>query len=255
MALSIRPTARTTTPAAWNLARVPHASAPLCEVAISERIDSRNHVLAARTLHGHGSNLDTVAPWIIYLQEKGGVRWILWLSRDSHKRHSHEDGFFVSIAGCAPRGPFFMDALLVPHAMRFAEGCLLSEGLSAAMAEATLDQPLGCWTSALGSEVRVTWTSGVPAQMFKPFPMIGFAQALVAGVDGKLREVAVTTCNPMPAYCNHCGKGFDELRKCAQCKAVWYCSKACQTAAWKAGHKHACATLNGREANGGNAMV
>ena len=38
-----------------------------------------------------------------------------------------------------------------------------------------------------------------------------------------------------------CGKALSvPLMQCSKCKAEAYCCKACQTAAWKAGHKHKC---------------
>ena len=36
------------------------------------------------------------------------------------------------------------------------------------------------------------------------------------------------------------------LLQCARCKAVAYCSKECQTRAWKAGHKRECAPGDGK---------
>lgn len=41
--------------------------------------------------------------------------------------------------------------------------------------------------------------------------------------------------------CLQCGQ--DAALKCARCKRVWYCSKECQTAGWKA-HKQACGKLD-----------
>ena len=38
------------------------------------------------------------------------------------------------------------------------------------------------------------------------------------------------------------------LLQCARCKAVAYCSKECQTRAWKAGHKRECAPGDGKRA-------
>ena len=35
------------------------------------------------------------------------------------------------------------------------------------------------------------------------------------------------------------------LDQCGGCKRCYYCSKACQTADWKAGHKAECKTLRG----------
>ena len=38
-----------------------------------------------------------------------------------------------------------------------------------------------------------------------------------------------------------CGKALaPPLLQCSKCKAEAYCCKACQIAAWKAGHKHKC---------------
>jgi hypothetical protein len=34
-----------------------------------------------------------------------------------------------------------------------------------------------------------------------------------------------------------------QLRHCARCMAVRYCSEACQARAWRAGHKRECAQL------------
>ena len=45
--------------------------------------------------------------------------------------------------------------------------------------------------------------------------------------------------------CDHCGKtaedaGVAKLLTCGGCKLVSYCTKACQTQAWKSGHKSEC---------------
>ena len=44
------------------------------------------------------------------------------------------------------------------------------------------------------------------------------------------------------ATCAHCGESGagKKLKACSACKAVNYCSPACQKAAWKAGHKAEC---------------
>lgn len=39
--------------------------------------------------------------------------------------------------------------------------------------------------------------------------------------------------------CHHCQVQSANLRKCSNCKEVWYCSKSCQTANW-ANHKPHC---------------
>ena len=45
-----------------------------------------------------------------------------------------------------------------------------------------------------------------------------------------------------PPLCAHkaCGKPMQNPKRCCQCKVVLYCSKECQVAAWKAGHKREC---------------
>jgi hypothetical protein len=40
--------------------------------------------------------------------------------------------------------------------------------------------------------------------------------------------------------CAHCGELFLKLKQCSRCKAVAYCSRECQVAHWKAGHKESC---------------
>lgn len=43
-------------------------------------------------------------------------------------------------------------------------------------------------------------------------------------------------------HCSQCTKAgtSEEMFKCSRCKACLYCSKACQTAHWRAGHKKEC---------------
>jgi len=40
--------------------------------------------------------------------------------------------------------------------------------------------------------------------------------------------------------CARCGVAGPVLKACARCKAVVYCSRECQAAHWKAGHKGSC---------------
>ena len=54
-----------------------------------------------------------------------------------------------------------------------------------------------------------------------------------------------------PKTCGSCGRPEDQGEKffhCARCKAVSYCSKACQVNHWKrGGHKQECAALQAQE--------
>lgn len=40
--------------------------------------------------------------------------------------------------------------------------------------------------------------------------------------------------------CAHCAKQLLQLQKCGRCKKVFYCSRTCQVAHWKTGHKKSC---------------
>ena len=40
--------------------------------------------------------------------------------------------------------------------------------------------------------------------------------------------------------CAKCGKRGEGFNKCSRCKRVFYCSRTCQRAHWKASHKHTC---------------
>ena len=46
----------------------------------------------------------------------------------------------------------------------------------------------------------------------------------------------------MSDTCDHCGAGGATAR-CAKCKVIVYCSRECQVAAWKGGHKKLCALV------------
>ena len=49
-----------------------------------------------------------------------------------------------------------------------------------------------------------------------------------------------TACISSANGCENCGISAINLRACSRCKAVSYCSRECQVAHWKAGHKAAC---------------
>jgi hypothetical protein len=50
---------------------------------------------------------------------------------------------------------------------------------------------------------------------------------------------------PKSGWCNYCNSEGpkSELKKCSRCKSAHYCSKKCQVADWKAGHKKKCETF------------
>ena len=43
------------------------------------------------------------------------------------------------------------------------------------------------------------------------------------------------------ARCDACKGAFVKVQMCGRCKRVKYCSRACQSKHWKAGHKAQCA--------------
>ena len=53
-----------------------------------------------------------------------------------------------------------------------------------------------------------------------------------------LQHIKSRYCN-LCAACNKTGVGA-ELRRCARCKIMHYCSKKCQTRHWREGHKNDC---------------
>lgn len=71
------------------------------------------------------------------------------------------------------------------------------------------------------------------------------AAAYVLGPTGVKRPVSKVVRDN--GSCDNCGKQgavAGGLKTCKQCKAVRYCSKACQKAAWKGGHKRVCKELS-----------
>ena len=81
--------------------------------------------------------------------------------------------------------------------------------------------------------------------------------AEIAAIDKLVAEGAasvVTNGGPM-GKCAMCASPPAEgmkLRACSQCKLAWYCSKECQGADWKRGHKKACKTLQTQTTMAGN---
>ncbi|KAL7550900.1 hypothetical protein ACHAWF_014094 [Thalassiosira exigua] len=61
-----------------------------------------------------------------------------------------------------------------------------------------------------------------------------------------LAEIIIANISPgiiSHGSCDHCGKVTDDPKRCAACRAVFYCSKDCQVVAWKGGHKKECKKL------------
>ncbi len=51
---------------------------------------------------------------------------------------------------------------------------------------------------------------------------------------------SIQSGSPYVRACDQCNMVVAQLKRCATCECAAYCSKDCQTAAWRAGHKHLC---------------
>ena len=52
-------------------------------------------------------------------------------------------------------------------------------------------------------------------------------------------EQATPCLDAMKSHCFSCGK-TGKMKRCPRCKCAYYCSRECQTVAWKCDHKAAC---------------
>jgi hypothetical protein len=68
---------------------------------------------------------------------------------------------------------------------------------------------------------------------------IADAQASIAAA-GSDASGAARTSSPRRKHCEECGEQSPKLKLCTQCRIVCYCSKKCQVAHWRAGHKQEC---------------
>jgi len=79
---------------------------------------------------------------------------------------------------------------------------------------------------------------------------LAITRALVALTSG---QPELGNCSGLPppdgdrllsglVICGYCGKlgSKDDIKACARCRRTFYCTRECQVAAWKAGHKLAC---------------
>ena len=57
------------------------------------------------------------------------------------------------------------------------------------------------------------------------------------------RKPAASAVHPDWPSCTCCGQRKPDMKKCSQCKSVFYCSSACQTKDWGNIHNKICRTL------------
>ena len=64
-------------------------------------------------------------------------------------------------------------------------------------------------------------------------------------------EQAATSLEAVKSECFSCGK-TGKMKRCLQCKCAYYCSRECQAAAWKCGHKAACKQIRRKQQQSAN---
>jgi hypothetical protein len=75
----------------------------------------------------------------------------------------------------------------------------------------------------------------------------GRTQVTRGGGDGsKTKTTTKVTTRRACGFCNSIDPGH---QACSRCRQVVYCSKECQLAHWKKGHKQACVTVEDRKPN------
>jgi hypothetical protein len=62
-------------------------------------------------------------------------------------------------------------------------------------------------------------------------------------MNHRKKDQHIKTCD----YCGSAEESEHKLQACSQCRLVAYCSKACQRAHWKNGHKQACVAVENRK--------
>ena len=75
--------------------------------------------------------------------------------------------------------------------------------------------------------------------------LVSSAPAMIAGARSTHKRTRMTAlvCVQNVHMCECCGKVQRKMLLCSKCKHCWYCSAACQKAAWPM-HKRECSTLS-----------
>jgi MYND finger len=86
---------------------------------------------------------------------------------------------------------------------------------------------------------RLLFMIGMIPIKYRYFPNDGTMTIAAAAAS---ESIARTTCNdPSSTVCAVCLCSSQKLKRCQQCRSVYYCSVECQTIDWKQGHRSRCA--------------
>jgi hypothetical protein len=158
-----------------------------------------------------------------------------------------------------PQHARLIDAKTVDFCFAHATGLALNGEMHKSYRLAYLGLYLSSWFK-LGKDTFLGALGGMPVESSSQQTMLDLKVSI--GKLGTDREMVLFLSKQIPcscldedkknakqapktgrcAYC--CSEGLKlELKKCSQCKSVQYCSKKCQVADWKAGHKKDCETF------------
>lgn len=99
--------------------------------------------------------------------------------------------------------------------------------------ETCLKKALEPFLATLNQNIELTIPL-VDAYFYKP---LGTKQS---SPEKQSNERPLPSSSLGPYTCAHCSKEVQQCLRCARCGKTHYCSKACQTAHWKASHKREC---------------
>jgi hypothetical protein len=94
--------------------------------------------------------------------------------------------------------------------------------------------------AAAAADVLGGRSAGGGSQALSASSASPLSPAACAADDGGSSCIGTSSTVKPAKPCAACGELFPKLKVCTRCRAVSYCSKDCQVAHWKAGHKQVC---------------
>lgn len=85
-----------------------------------------------------------------------------------------------------------------------------------------------------GESICASMVKGILSKYSGKSPHVVAAQSLSSSTSGRSAPVGANNA------CANCHKKSDKLMMCGKCKQVKYCSRDCQVAHFKSGHKKVC---------------